>query len=66
MFALQVLLPCLWLVAPTVTAQTSRAEYRAYWVETFNTALGTRAEIDRVVDSAVQSNANALFAQVRR
>jgi len=27
-------------------------EYRALWVETFNTPLGTRAEIDRVIASA--------------
>jgi uncharacterized lipoprotein YddW (UPF0748 family) len=42
------------------------AEYRAYWVETFNTRLGTRAEIDAVLDAAVASNANMLLAQVRR
>ncbi|MDQ4122168.1 MAG: family 10 glycosylhydrolase [Acidobacteriota bacterium] len=48
------------------TAQTPTGEYRAYWAETFNTQMGTRAEIDRLVDSAVQSNANAIFAQVRR
>lgn len=41
-------------------------EYRAYWVETFNTRLSTRADIDAVINSAVASNANALFAQVRR
>lgn len=44
----------------------SRSEYRAYWVETFNTPLGTRAEIDRVVQAALDSNANQIFAQVRR
>ncbi len=50
----------------TVRAQSTRPEYRAYWIETFNTALGTHADIDRVIDAAVQSNANAIFAQVRR
>jgi uncharacterized lipoprotein YddW (UPF0748 family) len=48
------------------TAQTPTKEYRAYWAETFNTQMGTRTEINRLVDSAVQSNANAIFAQVRR
>src|SRR4028119_1209555 len=48
------------------TAQTPTKEYRAYWAETFNTQMGTRTEIDRLVDSAVQSNSNAIFAQVRR
>jgi uncharacterized lipoprotein YddW (UPF0748 family) len=49
-----------------IQAQTGQKEYRAYWAETFNTQMGTRAEIDRLIDSAVQSNANAIFAQVRR
>jgi uncharacterized lipoprotein YddW (UPF0748 family) len=52
-------------VTPPATAQ-SAPEYRGYWVETFNTALGTRAEIDRVIGAAVDSKANALFAQIRR
>ncbi len=55
------------LIAPNgITAQEGQKEYRAYWAETFNTQMGTRAEIDRLIDSAVQSNANAIFAQVRR
>ena len=55
------------MLAPTgLKAQEGRKEYRAYWAETFNTQMGTRTEIDRLVDSAVQSNANAIFAQVRR
>ena len=49
-----------------VSGQNGGPEYRGYWVETFNTPLGTRADIDRIVESAVQSNANALFVQVRR
>ncbi|MBA3440301.1 MAG: family 10 glycosylhydrolase [Pyrinomonadaceae bacterium] len=63
---------CALLTSPaaTITAraqgESSGPEYRAYWVETFNTALGTHADIDRVIDAAVQSNANAIFAQVRR
>ena len=50
------------LLAPGLAA----AEYRAYWAETFNTQLGTRAEIDRTIQAAVDSNANQIFAQVRR
>src|ERR1700730_8493170 len=41
-------------------------EYRAYWVDTFHTPLGTHHDIDRVIDVAVQSHANALFVEVRR
>ena len=47
-------------------AQAGRAEYRAYWVETFRTSLATRVDVQRVVDAAVRSNANALFVEVRR
>lgn len=53
-------------IAPAFVKAQNNAEYRAYWAETFNTQMGTRAEIDRLVDAAVQSNANAIFAQVRR
>ncbi|MFZ2493900.1 MAG: family 10 glycosylhydrolase, partial [Thermoanaerobaculia bacterium] len=36
------------------------------WVETFNTPFGTQQDVLRIVDAAAQSNANALFVQVRR
>ncbi len=57
------------LVASTnlVLAQSEpAAEYRAYWVETFNSPFATLTDVERIVDAAVQSNANALFMQVRR
>lgn len=41
-------------------------QYRAFWIETFRTPLATHEDIERVVDAAVTSNANALFVQVRR
>ena len=41
-------------------------EFRAYWVDTFHTPLGTHAEIDRVIDLATESHANAIFVEVRR
>src|SRR5436309_1870039 len=44
----------------------ARSEYRAYWVETFRTSLATRVDVDRVIDAALKSNANALFVEVRR
>src|SRR5205807_3238355 len=47
-----------------VTAAAS--EFRAYWVDTFHTPLGTHADIDRVIDLAAQSHANAIFVEVRR
>jgi uncharacterized lipoprotein YddW (UPF0748 family) len=41
-------------------------QYRAYWVETFHTPLGTHEAVDRVIANAARSKANAIFAQVRR
>jgi len=43
-----------------------RPEYRAYWVDTFRTPFATKVDVERIVDAAVESNANALFVQVRR
>lgn len=54
------------MAAPTVMEAQSRPEYRGYWVETFNSPLGTRAEIDRVIQNCVDSRCNAIFPQVRR
>lgn len=45
---------------------SSPGEYRAFWVETFHTPLGTHEAVDRVIDAASRANANAIFAQVRR
>jgi uncharacterized lipoprotein YddW (UPF0748 family) len=56
----------LFLMAAVVYADEPRPEYRAYWVDTFRTPFATRADVDRIVDAAVESNANALFVQVRR
>lgn len=54
-------------IAVALCAVTAAAaEYRAYWVDTFHTPLGTHADIDRLIDVAVRSNANALFVEVRR
>jgi len=47
-------------------ATAAASEFRAYWVDTFHTPLGTHADIDRVVDLAAQSHANAIFVEVRR
>ena len=43
-----------------------RREYRGYWIDTFNTPLATKTDVERIIDAAVRSNANALFVQVRR
>src|SRR5438477_10533777 len=48
--------------APTAAAD----EFRAYWVDTFHTPLGTHADIDRAIGLAAQSHANAVFVEVRR
>jgi uncharacterized lipoprotein YddW (UPF0748 family) len=42
------------------------AEYRAFWVDTFNSPFAGRGDVARIVDAALASNANAVFVQVRR
>ncbi|HLL76887.1 MAG TPA: family 10 glycosylhydrolase [Pyrinomonadaceae bacterium] len=47
-------------------AQEQRTEYRAFWVDTFNTALNNHNDVVAVVNNAKAAKANAIFAQVRR
>jgi uncharacterized lipoprotein YddW (UPF0748 family) len=53
------------LIVPSIPAQ-SLGRYRAFWVDTFNTALNNHGDIVTVVNNARMSNANAIIAQVRR
>lgn len=43
-----------------------RTEYRAFWVDTFNTALNNQNDTAAVINNAKAAKANALFVQVRR
>ena len=47
-------------------AQTPRAEFRAVWVDTFNTRLASAEDVALVLSRAASMRANALFVQVRR
>jgi uncharacterized lipoprotein YddW (UPF0748 family) len=51
-------------LAPAIAQQ--RSEYRAFWVDTFNTTLNSHADIAQVVSRAKAANANQIYAQVRR
>ena len=64
-FVCLVLLANLILNTSNTLAQT-RAEYRAFWVDTFNTRLNNHNEVVAVVNNAKAAKANAIFAQVRR
>jgi uncharacterized lipoprotein YddW (UPF0748 family) len=44
----------------------SVSQYRAFWVDTFNTTLNNHSDIVAVVNNARAANSNAIFAQVRR
>jgi uncharacterized lipoprotein YddW (UPF0748 family) len=44
----------------------AHSEYRAFWLDTFNTNLNNHGDVVAAVGQAKTSNANALFAQVRR
>src|SRR3954467_9149125 len=54
------------LLSAAASRAEERPEYRAYWVDTFRTPFATKVDVERIVDAAVESNANALFVQVRR
>ena len=58
------------LLLSTVLASSALAapapEYRAFWVDTFNSRFAARADVARILDAALASNANAVFVQVRR
>jgi len=50
----------------TPVEATHKAEYRAFWVDTFNTVLFNGANVTTVVNNAVNARANAIVVQVRR
>jgi uncharacterized lipoprotein YddW (UPF0748 family) len=48
------------------TTDGAPGQYRALWVDTFNTRFGTPADVAAIVGRAEQARANVLFVQVRR
>jgi uncharacterized lipoprotein YddW (UPF0748 family) len=54
------------LAAAPAAAQEPRTEYRAFWVDTFNTQLNNQTQVLDVISRAKAANANAIFVQVRR
>src|SRR5919112_1034766 len=52
--------------APVALHAQTRTEYRAFWVDTFNTNLNNHNDVLTVVNNAKAAKANALFVQVRR
>ena len=53
------------MASASASAQ-SVSQYRAFWVDTFNTTLNNHSDIVAVVNNAKAAKANAIFAQVRR
>ena len=52
--------------APAALKAQPRTEYRAFWVDTFNSNLNNHTDVVTVVNNAKAAKANALFVQVRR
>ena len=66
---LKVCLPGLLLLVictPHTVDGQGRTEYRAFWVDTFNTNLNNHTDVLTVVNNAKAARANAIFVQVRR
>jgi uncharacterized lipoprotein YddW (UPF0748 family) len=58
-----------WLLAALFLSCASgagQAQYRAFWADTFNTALNNHNDIVNVVNQLRAAKCNAIFAQVRR
>lgn len=49
-----------------VSTQAQTSQYRAFWVDTFNTTLNNHTDVVTVVNNAKAANANMILAQVRR
>ena len=62
----RIVLTLLVLVTSSSTQAQVRTEYRAFWVDTFNTNLNNHTDVVNVVNNAKAAKANALFVQVRR
>ena len=54
------------ICTPHIADGQARTEYRAFWVDTFNTNLNNHADVQTVVNNAKAAKANAIFVQVRR
>lgn len=52
--------------ASNVATAQVRTEYRAFWVDTFNTILNNHNDVVTMVNNARAAKANAVFVQVRR
>src|SRR5688572_13698085 len=62
----RIVLTLLLFVTSSSTQGQVRTEYRAFWVDTFNTNLNNHTDVLNVVNNAKAAKANALFVQVRR
>lgn len=54
------------LIGSSQASAQSVSQYRAFWVDTFNSTLNNHNDVVAVVNNARAANANAIFAQVRR
>lgn len=54
------------LFIPYLALAQPRPEYRAFWVDTFNSNLNSPQDIATLIGQAKSTNSNAIFAQVRR
>ncbi len=57
---------CFLALLPATAYAEARTEYRAFWVDTFNTNFNSHHDVVAVVVQAKASGANAIVAQVRR
>ncbi|HEU0184326.1 MAG TPA: family 10 glycosylhydrolase [Blastocatellia bacterium] len=54
------------LISASFASAQSAGQYRAFWVDTFNSTLNNHNDVVAIVNNARAASANAIFAQVRR
>jgi uncharacterized protein (TIGR03437 family) len=57
------------LIAVLTSSQArarNRAQYRVFWVDTFNTSLNSHNDVLDIINTIKSANCNAVFVQVRR
>ncbi|MCI0665774.1 MAG: family 10 glycosylhydrolase [Acidobacteria bacterium] len=60
------LLVCLLVLVLTATQAIGQPQYRAVWVDTFNTSINNTNDVRNIIKNIESSNCNAIFVQVRR
>src|SRR5262245_40181464 len=60
------ILVCLLVLVLTASQAIGQPQYRAVWIDTFNTSINNPNDVRNIIKNIESSNFNAIFVQVRR